>query len=97
MNTESSPEELELGVSWPLGEYCSNGTERSKYSCLVNTIVRTALSKRVPPCIPHHLSSGYALLKASPSTGVPRSNTHGKQSSHRGGRTEGHLRQLMSQ
>lgn len=32
-NTESSPEELELGVSWPPGEYCSKGTDRSRYSC----------------------------------------------------------------
>lgn len=41
MNTESSPDELELGVSWPPGEYCSNGTERSKYSCLVDKAIRT--------------------------------------------------------
>ena len=32
-NTESSPEELELGVSWPPGEYCSKGADRSRYSC----------------------------------------------------------------
>lgn len=32
-NTESSPEELELGVSWLPGEYCSKGTDRSRYSC----------------------------------------------------------------
>lgn len=32
-NTESSPEELELGVSRPPGEYCSKGTDRSRYSC----------------------------------------------------------------
>jgi hypothetical protein len=33
VNTESSPEELELGVSWPPGEYCSKGTDKSRYSC----------------------------------------------------------------
>lgn len=31
--TESSPEEQVLWVSWPAGEYCSKGTERSRYSC----------------------------------------------------------------
>lgn len=32
-NTESSPEEQALWVSWPLGEYCSKATDRSMYSC----------------------------------------------------------------
>lgn len=32
-NTESSPEEQELRVSGKLGEYCSVGAHRSKYSC----------------------------------------------------------------
>lgn len=32
-NTESSPEEQELRVSGKLGEYCSAGAHRSKYSC----------------------------------------------------------------
>lgn len=31
-NTESSPEEQELRVSWKLGEYCSAGAHRSRYS-----------------------------------------------------------------
>lgn len=32
-NTESSPEEQELRVSGKLGEYCSVGAHRSRYSC----------------------------------------------------------------
>ena len=32
-NTESSPEEQELRVSGKLGEYCSVGAQRSRYSC----------------------------------------------------------------
>lgn len=32
-NTESSPEEQELRVSGKLGEYCSAGAHRSRYSC----------------------------------------------------------------
>lgn len=32
-NTESSPEEQELRVSGKLGEYCSVGVHRSRYSC----------------------------------------------------------------
>lgn len=32
-NTESSPEEQELRVSGKLGEYCSDGMQRSRYSC----------------------------------------------------------------
>lgn len=32
-NTESSPEEQELRVSGKLGEYCSDGMHRSRYSC----------------------------------------------------------------
>lgn len=31
-NTESSPEEQELRVSGKLGEYCSTGAHRSRYS-----------------------------------------------------------------
>lgn len=32
-NTESSPEEQVLLESWQVGEYCSKGTDRSRYSC----------------------------------------------------------------
>lgn len=32
-NTESSPEEQVLFESWQVGEYCSKGTARSRYSC----------------------------------------------------------------
>lgn len=32
-NTESSPEEQVLLESWQVGEYCSKGTARSRYSC----------------------------------------------------------------
>lgn len=31
--TESSPEEQVLLESWQVGEYCSKGTARSRYSC----------------------------------------------------------------
>lgn len=31
--TESSPEEQVLFESWQVGEYCSKGTARSRYSC----------------------------------------------------------------
>ena len=31
-NTESSPEEQALSLSWPVGEYCSKVTDRSRYS-----------------------------------------------------------------
>lgn len=58
MNTESSPDELELGVSWPPGEYCSNGTERSKYSS-VDVTVRMR-SKSSTNCLKVGLCEGTA-------------------------------------
>lgn len=37
--TESSPEEQELRVSGKLGEYCSVGAHRSRYSCRQGEII----------------------------------------------------------
>lgn len=45
-NTESSPEEQELRVSGKLGEYCSDGMQRSRYSCK-KRIPLEDLSKRL--------------------------------------------------
>lgn len=50
-NTESSPEEQALWLSWPLGEYCSKATDRSMYSCVENNSVN--ISKERPLQVPH--------------------------------------------
>lgn len=46
--TESSPEEQVLWVSWPAGEYCSKGTERSRYSCQGDKAISAHLSSVFP-------------------------------------------------
>lgn len=59
-NTESSPEEQELRVSGKLGEYCSDGMQRSRYSCK-KIIALEDLSERLKKSL--WLTGGRAVVK----------------------------------